>query len=93
MTRSKVLKGGADSYFPLPYNREVLLAYVKSGLRIKKLINRLKEEILIRSRVEQEQRLIRQRDMLIKDLHDGIGGITANISILSDTGEKGRHPR
>ncbi len=39
--------------------------------------------------VEEEKRHRKEKDLLLKDLHDGIGGITANINILSELARKG----
>jgi signal transduction histidine kinase len=36
--------------------------------------------------LEKDLRHIQEKELLIKDLHDGIGGIVANISMLSDFG-------
>ena len=40
------------------------------------------EKIRVRS-IEKEKRHLRETEMLVKDLHDGIGGIVTNIAMLS----------
>ncbi|MBI5478092.1 MAG: PAS domain-containing protein [Deltaproteobacteria bacterium] len=39
-------------------------------------------------RLREERRLLQQQALLLRDLHDGIGGITANIGLLAALGEK-----
>jgi signal transduction histidine kinase len=47
------------------------------------------EEALEQARREaEEQRSLRQRQALIRDLHDGIGGITANLAMLAALGRE-----
>ena len=86
------IMGGADAYLARPFTREELLAYVTSGARARRLIARLKEETARRERAENEQQLARQREMLQKDLHDGIGGITTNIALLAEVGKRAATP-
>ena len=38
----------------------------------------------LQSRLKEEKRHARERERILKDLHDGIGGITTNISLLAD---------
>jgi signal transduction histidine kinase len=38
--------------------------------------------------VAKEKRHLREKEKLIKDLHDGIGGITTNINLLSELAQK-----
>lgn len=47
------------------------------------------EEELAKARHEaEEQRALRQRQALVRDLHDGIGGITANLAMLAALGRE-----
>lgn len=47
------------------------------------------EEALAEARREAvEQRVLRQRQALVRDLHDGIGGITANLAMLAALGRE-----
>lgn len=47
------------------------------------------EEALAEARREaMEQRVLRQRHALVRDLHDGIGGITANLAMLAALGRE-----
>lgn len=47
------------------------------------------EEALAEARREaMEQRARRQREALVRDLHDGIGGITANLAMLAALGRE-----
>jgi len=39
-------------------------------------------------REAEEQRALRQRQALVRDLHDGIGGITANLAMLASLGRE-----
>jgi PAS domain S-box-containing protein len=43
---------------------------------------------LYEERIAEENRHIREKEKIIMDLHDGIGGITTNISILSELAQK-----
>jgi signal transduction histidine kinase len=38
----------------------------------------------LETRLREEKRHARERERILKDLHDGIGGITTNISLLAD---------
>ncbi|MFA5073193.1 MAG: HAMP domain-containing protein [Nitrospirota bacterium] len=42
----------------------------------------------VEERIAEEQRHIMEKEKLMMDLHDGIGGITTNISILSELAQK-----
>ncbi len=42
---------------------------------------------LFEERINEEKRHVREKESLLMDLHDGIGGITTNISILSELGK------
>lgn len=91
--RVEGIAGGADAYLLRPFTREEVLAYVTCGARIRRLLVRLEEETTRRERAENEQQLARQREMLQKDLHDGIGGITTNIALLAEVGKRAATPR
>ncbi len=43
---------------------------------------------LYEERIEEEKRHLMEKEKILMDLHDGIGGITTNISILSELGQK-----
>jgi signal transduction histidine kinase len=52
-------------------------------------IQRQIEEELMRVREDAEhQRALRQRQLLARDLHDGLGGITANLALLATLGRE-----
>lgn len=42
----------------------------------------------LRSRLKEEKRHAGEREKMLKDLHDGIGGVTTNISLLAELGQK-----
>jgi PAS domain S-box-containing protein len=43
---------------------------------------------LYEQRIAEEKRHVNEKEEILMDLHDGIGGITTNISILSELGQK-----
>lgn len=43
---------------------------------------------LYEERISEEKRHLFEKEKILMDLHDGIGGITTNISILSELGQK-----
>ncbi len=43
---------------------------------------------LYEERIAEEKRHLLEKEKILMDLHDGIGGITTNISILSELGQK-----
>lgn len=43
---------------------------------------------LYEERIEEEKRHLLEKEEILMDLHDGIGGITTNVSILSELGQK-----
>ncbi len=43
---------------------------------------------LFEERIAEEKRHLLEKEKILMDLHDGIGGITTNISILSELGQK-----
>ncbi len=43
---------------------------------------------LYEQRIAEEKRHLLEKEKILMDLHDGIGGITTNISILSELGQK-----
>jgi PAS domain S-box-containing protein len=45
---------------------------------------------LYEERIEEEKRHLMEKEKILMDLHDGIGGITTNISILSELGQKAK---
>lgn len=47
---------------------------------------RLNEENIrqYQQRIEEEERHVREKEKILRDLHDGIGGITTNIRLLSE---------
>ncbi|HWR59277.1 MAG TPA: GAF domain-containing protein [Thermodesulfovibrionales bacterium] len=42
----------------------------------------------LKSRLKEEERHAREKGKILKDLHDGIGGITTNISLLAELAQK-----
>jgi signal transduction histidine kinase len=42
----------------------------------------------LESRLKEEKRHAGEKEKMLKDLHDGIGGITSNISLLAELGQK-----
>lgn len=45
-------------------------------------------QLAIRERELLSERALRQRDLLLRDLHDGIGGMTANLVLLVSMGRR-----
>jgi len=43
---------------------------------------------LYEARITEEKQHVMEKEKILMDLHDGIGGITTNISILSEVGQK-----
>jgi signal transduction histidine kinase len=46
------------------------------------------KEGLFEERIAEEKRHLTEKEKILMDLHDGIGGITTNISILAELGQK-----
>jgi PAS domain S-box-containing protein len=46
------------------------------------------KEGLFEARIAEEKSHLMEKEKILMDLHDGIGGITTNISILSELGQK-----
>jgi PAS domain S-box-containing protein len=55
---------------------------------------RLNEENVrqYRERIEEEKRHQQEKEKILMDIHDGIGGITTNISLLSEVARKAQSP-
>lgn len=53
---------------------------------------RQEKDALEMERLREERKHARQVELLVRDLHDGIGGITANIGMLAALGEQAREP-
>jgi PAS domain S-box-containing protein len=55
---------------------------------------RLNEENVrqYRERIEEEKRHQQEKEKILMDIHDGIGGITTNISLLSEVAQKAQSP-
>jgi PAS domain S-box-containing protein len=55
---------------------------------------RLNEENVrqYRERIEEEKRHQQEKEKILMDIHDGIGGITTNISLLSEIARKSQSP-
>ena len=49
---------------------------------------RMEGELAAARQDAEEQRALRQRQALVRDLHDGIGGITANLAMLAALGRE-----
>lgn len=71
-TRDRIggLDGGADSYLPCPFTSDELLAYVRSGVRTRRLVQRLEEEVERRKRSENE---LRESNHLLQMAQDMAG--------------------
>jgi signal transduction histidine kinase len=73
------------------------LGILHSLLREAKLLYenaRLHEDNLKHCRlmIEEEKRHLREKEKIVRDLHDGIGGITTNINVLSEIAAKSSSP-
>lgn len=42
------------------------------------------EDVTRRIREHEEQKLVRQQELMLRDLHDGVGGIMAKVAMLAD---------
>jgi len=67
-----------------------LLAIVERVREIQRAANQTQRNLLVAERraAAQLRLQIRQRQSFIRDLHDGIGGLTANLSILAELGRR-----
>ena len=43
------------------------------------------EDVTTRIRDHEQRQLVRQQELMLRDLHDGVGGIMAKIAVLADT--------
>jgi signal transduction histidine kinase len=71
----------------------IIIYLIKKTDELKNLNKQLHQEIAERRRIEQEKdRLYTERstekERLLMDLHDGVGGITTNIFLLSELAQK-----
>jgi len=57
---------------------------------VRDMTERLRQEqaALEVERLREERKYLRQQELLIRDLHDGIGGITANLGMMAALGMK-----
>jgi signal transduction histidine kinase len=60
----------------------IVIYFIKQTDELKNLNKQLHQEIAVRRRIEQE------KETLLMDLHDGVGGITTNIFLLSELAQK-----
>ena len=71
----------------------IVIYFIKQTDELKNLNKRLNQEIVERRRIEQEKdklyhERITEKERLLMDLHDGVGGITTNIFLLSELAQK-----
>lgn len=68
--------------------------YAARALLVRRRAERIRHAKAIREeeRLEEERRYLRQQSLLLRDLHDGIGGIVTNIGMMAALGEKAEGP-
>lgn len=85
--------GAIDAAFVPLIVAPIGIYFVKQTAELKKLNKQLYQEIAERQRIEQEKdklynERITEKERLLMDLHDGVGGITTNIFLLSELSQK-----
>jgi signal transduction histidine kinase len=60
----------------------IVIYFIIQTDELKNLNKQLRQEIAVHRRIEQE------KETLLMDLHDGVGGITTNIFLLSELAQK-----
>ncbi len=85
--------GTIDSAFVPLIVAPIVIYFVKQTDELKNLNKQLHQEIVERQRIEQEKdklhkERITEKERLLMDLHDGVGGITTNILLLSELAQK-----
>ncbi len=85
--------GMIDSAFVPLIVAPIVIYFVKQTDELKNLNEQLQQEIVERRRIEQEKdklhnERITEKERLLMDLHDGVGGITTNILLLSELAQR-----
>ncbi len=60
----------------------------EAQLMAQKDLVQVERQLALRERELLNERTLRQRDLLLRDLHDGIGGMTANLVLLVSMGRR-----
>lgn len=85
--------GTIDAAFVPLIVAPIVIYFIRQTDELKNLNEQLRHEIAERLRIEQEKdklyiERITEKEKLLMDLHDGIGGITTNIFFLSELAQK-----
>ncbi len=64
------------------------MQFYEAQLMAQKNLVHTERQLAIRERELLSERSLRQRDLLLRDLHDGIGGMTANLVLLVSMGRR-----
>ena len=85
--------GTIDAAFVPLIVAPIVIYFIKQTDKLKNLNKQLQQEIAERRRIEQEKdklynERIAEKERLLMDLHDGVGGITTNIFLLSELSQK-----
>jgi signal transduction histidine kinase len=64
------------------------LRFHEAQLTAQKNLVDAERQLALRERELLNERTLRQRDLLLRDLHDGIGGMTANLVLLVSMGRR-----
>ncbi len=85
--------GTIDAAFVPLIVAPIIIYFIKQTDELKNLNKQLYQEITMRRRIEQEKdelynQRITEKERLLMDLHDGVGGITTNIFLLSELAQK-----
>ena len=85
--------GTIDAAFVPLIVAPIVIYFIKQTDKLKNLNKQLHQEIAERRRIEQEKdklynERITEKERLLMDLHDGVGGITTNIFLLSELSQK-----
>ena len=85
--------GTIDAAFVPLIVAPIVIYFIKQTDKLKNLNKQLHQEIAERRRIEQEKdklynERITEKERLLMDLHDGVGGITTNIYLLSELSQK-----
>lgn len=93
ISRQILMIGAIDAAFVPLIVAPILIYFVRQTDELKNLNLKLHQEIAERRRIEQEKdklynERITEKERLLMDLHDGVGGITTNIFLLSELAQK-----
>ncbi len=85
--------GTIDAAFVPMIVAPIVIYFIKQTDELKNLNKQLYQEITERRRIEQEKdnlynERLTEKERLLMDLHDGVGGITTNIYLLSELSQK-----